>query len=234
METMKERIERFVGSGYGNGSGSGSGYGYGNGYGSGSGYGNGNGYGSGSGSGYGNGYGSGYGSGSGSGSGYGYGLISFNGEKVYYIDDVATVLRSARGNVAHGYIVNEDLTTAPCVVVKDGEGHFAHGETLKQASKSLEAKILQDMDEDERIERFLSHFEASKKYKGREFYEWHHILTGSCEFGRNAFVKDHGVDLDAEYTVKYFLDLTAGAYGGDVIRRIRDRITKGGSDANEE
>ena len=181
--------------------------------------GSGSGYGDGSGSGSGSGYGYGYGSGSGDGDG----LKAFNGQPVYYIDNIPTVILNVHLNVAKGYIVNGDLTTSPCFIVKDNEGHYAHGETIEDARKSLEEKILEGMDEDERIEKFTEQFDASKTYKGSEFYEWHHILTGSCEFGRNAFVKDHGIDLEKEYTVKYFLEITANSFGGETIRKLQER-----------
>ena len=164
------------------------------------------------------------GSGDGYGSGYGD-LKSFNGHPVHYIDDVPTVILNARLNVAKGYIVNGDLTTSPCYVVKDNEGRFAHGETLEEARQSLEAKIMEGMDEEERIEKFVERFDRSKTYKGTEFYEWHHTLTGSCTFGRDAFVKDHGLDLEKEYTVAYFLEITANSFGGDTIRKLQERYS---------
>lgn len=107
------------GYGYDSGNGDGDGDGYGSGYGSGSGYGDGSGYGSGNGSGYGDGYGNGDGSGNGS----GYGIKSFNGEKVYRIDGVNTIIHSVRGNTAHGEIVNDDLTLTQCYIVKQ-DGFF--------------------------------------------------------------------------------------------------------------
>lgn len=164
------------------------------------------------------------GSGYGHGSGYGDGLIEFNYDKVNYIDGIATVIKQVHGNLAKGYIVNQDLTTAPCYIAKDNEGRFAHGETFEQARKSLEKKAMEDMDEEERIDKFLENFDTSKSYKGKEFYDWHHILTGSCEFGRNSFVKNNGIDLDKEYSVEYFLSITESCYGGEVIKKIIKRI----------
>lgn len=89
------------------GYGSGSGYGYGDGYGYGSGYG----------------YGGGYGYGSGDGSGDGSGIKSFNGEQIYRIEGVNTLIHSVRGNIAHGAILNGDLTLTPCYIVKQ-DGFF--------------------------------------------------------------------------------------------------------------
>ena len=236
MSARAEKIKAFLavssgygygyGSGYGDGSGDGSGYGYGSGYGDGSGYGSGSGSGYGDGSGYGYGYGdgdgdgSGYGYGSGYGDGDGYGVKFFNGDPVHTIDDVPTILRHVRGNVAHGAILNLDLTTTPCYVVRQ-DNRFAHGETLAEAMEALRDKLFEDMPEEERIAAFLRETEDGKAYPAQYFYGWHHRLTGSCDMGRRQFARDHGIDVEnATMTLREFLALTKNAYGGDVIRKV--------------
>ncbi len=201
------------GDGYGSGDGSGDGSGYGDGSGSGSGYG----YGYGSGSGYGSGYG--YGSGDGYGDGSGDGIKSFNGEPVYRIDGVNTLIRSVRGNTAHGAILNSDLMLTLCYIVKQ-DGFFAHGETLREAMEALREKLFEDMPEDERIDTFLRETDREKAYPTQYFYGWHHRLTGSCDMGRKQFARENGVDLEhGMMTLTEFLELTKNAYGGDVIRK---------------
>ena len=221
--TLDDKVKAFLtgnssdGSGYG--SGSGSGYGYGDGSGYGYGYGDGSGSGSGDGYGDGSGYGHGDGSGSGSGSGYGDGIKRFNRETVYQIDGVNTLIRSVRGNTAHGVIVNADLTLTTCYIVKQ-ENVFAHGETLRGAMEALRDKLFEDMPEDERIDTFLRETDREKTYPTQYFYNWHHRLTGSCDMGRKQFARDHGVDLEhGMMTMAEFLELTKNAYGGDVIRK---------------
>ena len=236
--TLDDKVKAFLsvssgygyGSGYGDGSGYGSGYGdgygYGYGSGSGSGYGDGDGDGYGYGSGYGYGDGYGYGSGYGDGYGYGYGdgIKSFNGEPVYRIDGVNTLIHSVRGNTAHGAIVNDDLTLTPCYIVKQ-DGFFAHGETLREAMEDLRDKLFEDMPEDDRIEMFLSETDREKTYPTQYFYDWHHRLTGSCDMGRKQFAHDHGVDLEhGMMTLTEFLELTKDAYGGDVIRKVISKM----------
>ena len=159
-------------------------------------------------------------SGSGSGSGYGSGIKSFNGEPTYRIDGVNTLIRSVRGNTAHGAIVNNDLTLTPCYIVKQ-ENVFAHGETLREAMEALREKLFEDMPENERIEMFLRETDCGKTYPTQYFYNWHHRLTGSCDMGRKQFARDHGVDLEhGMMTLMEFLELTKDAYGGDVIRKV--------------
>ena len=172
------------------------------------------------------GYGFGYGYGYGDGSGYGDGITSLAGRPVHMIDGVATILRSVRGNVAHGAILRRDLTTEECYVAKQG-GFFAHGRTLAKAMEALREKLFEDMPEEARIAAFLKETEDEKRYPAQHFYDWHHRLTGSCDMGRRAFAREHGIDVaGGTMTLREFLELTKDAYGGDVIRRVAAALDK--------
>lgn len=230
MEAIEKDIERFLAVGYGDGSGSGSGSGYSSGSGSGSGDCSGYGYSSGSGcdygdgSGYGDGYGSGDGSGygdgdgSGSGDGYGNGVKELSGHKVYDIDRVSTLIYAVRGNVAKGAVLGRDLKLKDCWIAKR-DNFFAHGDTLHEAVEAVEAKWRENRPLDERIAEFLKTHPALDEEYG-DLFEWHHILTGSCEFGRRQWCEEHGYKPTDSITLRMFLTETAGAYGGDVIRQV--------------
>ena len=197
--------------------------------GSGSGFGSGSaGYGGGSGSGEGSndsftyeGYG--YGNGSGSGYGSGDGLKSINKQKIYIIDGVNTIIKSIHNNIARGYIVNNDFTFKKCYIAK-GQNKFAHGETIKEALRDLEIKIIKGIDTEEVIEKFTNKFtDYTKKYKASDFYQWHNYLTGSCEMGREVFAQEHNIDIEEDkITVQEFIDLTKNSYGGEIIQRLAE------------
>lgn len=176
-------------------------------------------------SGYGSGCGEGSGSGYGEGSGSGYGIKRINGMKVYRIDGLLTVITRVKLALAKGFILNRDLTLTPCYIAK-WDGYFAHGKTVKEAEKALQEKIFENMDTEEAIGRFLCTFKKDEKYKGQDFFLWHHYLTGSCEMGRRAFVRDRGLDLEAYYTVEEFLELCKNSYGGDIIKQLQERFKK--------
>ena len=220
---MEDRIKQFLNIGYDSGYGYGSGSG--DGYGSGSGDGSGDGSGSGSGSGYGSGdgYGSGSGDGSCSGSGYGSGsgVKSINGNSIYVVDNIPTIITNVKGNLAKGFILQSDLSLTPCFIVKENN-QFSHGNTLHEAFESLQEKLYDDSTEEERILKFKEHFSNfSKKYSAKDLFIWHHVLTGSCKAGREAFCKDKGIDVDNDrFTVYEFIELTKNSYGGDIIRRL--------------
>ena len=138
-----------------------------------------------------------------------------------------TVIEQVRGNLAKGFTINKDLTTTPCYIVKS-RNLFAHGATVKEAEKSLQDKIFDNMDIDEKIDVFLEQFNTTDKYPAKDFYEWHHKLTGSCEFGRKSFCKNNGIDLEnGTYTVKEFIEITKKDYGGKIIEQLEERM-KGG------
>ena len=98
---------------------------------------------------------------------------------------------------------------------------FAHGDTLKSAYNDAHGKYMSNMSEEDRIAEFIkAHPDASAEYPCEDLFRWHNTLTGSCEFGRRQFCKNNGIDLNGSYTVTFFLDITKGAYGGDVIRKV--------------
>ena len=167
-------------------------------------------------------YGYGYGYGNGSGNGNGNGIKSINGIDVVKVDGIPTIFTHIHRNVAKGYILEKNVELKPCYIVK-GNGYFAHGESLREAQNSLEEKIMDDLDIEEKITLFKEKFpDVNTKYPAREFYQWHHNLTGSCEMGRKSFAVSHGIDIENDMlTVTEFMDLTENAYCGEVIKELK-------------
>ena len=214
-----EAIEKFIKLGSGSGSGDGDGYGYcygdgsGSGDGDGSGYGDGDGSGSGDGSGYGDGYGDGY--------GYGDGFKSINNITIYKIDRINTGIHKVKNNIAKGFILNYDMTMTDCFIVKNNT-YFAHGSTIKEALKALNDKVFANLNVEEKIKEFKNKFtEYSKKYSAKLFFEWHYLLTGSCELGRMSFAKQKGIDIEKDkLSVLEFIELTKNEYSGEIIKQL--------------
>lgn len=204
MEDVKVREFLAVssGSGWGSGCGDGSGSGWGDGWGSGDGFG------------WDSGWGSGWGSGD--------GVKSINGNVVYDIDGVQTIISRVRNGIAKGFIPRGDLTLKPCYVVKRGDT-FAHGETLRAAMDALRDKLLENMPEEERIAEFIKTHEWGKVYPDKDYFEWHHRLTGSCEMGRMEFARERGLEsLDGSRTVEEFIKLCENSYGGSTIKKLKE------------
>ena len=218
MESVKKFVAVSSGSGFG--SDNGSGYDYGSGFGSDNGSGYDYGYGYGSGSGFGSDNGSGYDYGNGYGNGNGYGIASFDGRDVHLIDDVQTIITAVFGNVAKGYILENDLTLTPCFVAKSGNT-FAHGNTLKEAIDALHEKLFDDMPEEDRIAEFFKTHSPGVKYPAKDLFVWHNRLTGSCEAGRMSFARSHDIDLENDaFTIEEFVSLCKDSYGGETIKKL--------------
>lgn len=226
-----EDIRRFLSanSGCGDGNGCGYGFGYGGGLGSGIGCGDGDscnfndsgiGCGDGNGSGDKNGYCYCYGYGSG-------GIKTFRGSQVYLIDGIPTIISSIKGDLARGAILRDDLIPVPCWIAKRGD-FFAHGETTHSAFAAAEAKYRQHLPIEDRIKAFIAaHPDPDAAYG--DLFEWHHTLTGSCEFGRKEWCERNGLKPDDSITLKEFFRLTVNEYGGAVIRRVEKMYLQPGN-----
>lgn len=154
------------------------------------------------------------------GDGYGDGIKELNGDNVYLIDGIQTIIKSVRGNIAQGFILNSDLTLQPCYIVKE-QNYFAHGDTLHDAFTSLQEKLYDDSTEEERIEAFVKEFpDYDTPYPNRDLFAYHHVLTGSCRMGRESFCKDKGINLDGSTTVRDFVSLTKDSYGSETIHKL--------------
>lgn len=140
------------------------------------------------------------------------------------IDGVATIITQIALSLAKGFVLQGDFTLIPCYIVK-GNGYFAHGETRNKAQAALQEKIFENMDTDEAIEKFVETFKKDVKYSGKDFFEWHHYLTGSCKMGRESFVRDRGLSLSDTYTVNEFIAICENAYGGNVIKQLKERYS---------
>lgn len=227
--SIQQPIYGSCASDYGSSDCSGCGYGYG----SGQGYvsKDGNGFGSSHGSGYSNFFGYGFGCECGrgfdKGDGYDEGsycdnILTFNGNIVDNVDMLPTIIIQVKNNFAKGYIVKDDLTLESCYIAKVGN-FFAHGKTLKDAVSDAVKKQGKNMPIEERIKKFVETFGSlDSEHTGKEYYDWHHILTNSCQMGRYKFCEAHDINLSKKYTVKYFLDITKNSYGNNIIKLVRE------------
>lgn len=154
---------------------------------------------------------------------FGYGIKSINGYDIYIVDSLPTIFTHIHGKVAKGYMVERNVCLRSCYIVK-GNGYFAHGATLAEAQEALEGKITDNMGVDEKIKLFKEKFpDVDKKYSVKDFYQWHHNLTGSCEMGRKSFAANHSINIETDVmTVKEFINLTENAFCGEIIRQLKE------------
>lgn len=169
---------------------------------------------------YGRGRGSGYGSGDGSGHASGSGHACGYRIKGYFaIDNIlCKLLNQKRGS----YKV-ETFPQRKICYLADYQGEIAHGDTLREAQEEAKRKYFSGLTFEENKKRFLQEFEKKQKLSGKDLYEWHGILTGSCKFGRDRFCEQHNIDLRKKYTLREFVEIVKDDFGGDKIKQLLER-----------
>ena len=133
---------------------------------------------------------------------------------------MSTAITAVHGNYAQGFTIKYNSIKVPCYIARV-DNSFAHGETLRQALEDATAKALQAKPIEERIaDTVKAHPDPNEIIPNTELFKLHNILTGSCEFGRKQFCEQHGISLDNAMTMCRFMEMTANAYGGEVIRQL--------------
>ena len=107
------------------------------------------------------------------------------------------------GNCKKAYIAKDDNV-------------FAHGETLKDARKSLLYK-LSDRDTSPFKDWKLTDVKSKK-----ELIRAYRAITGACEFGTKQFCES--VKLPAKATVAKAIELTKGQYGNETFKKFFEEL----------
>ncbi len=152
-----------------------------------------------------------------------HGFKTFNKQPVYYVDNIPCIFLSIVNNVAKVSVIKDDMSTVKMYIAKSNN-LFAHGDTKEQALRSVNEKAFASLSFEERKSEFIKLFKKDGTYPARHFFEWHHLLTGSCESGRMMFVKTHNIDLEAGMSTITFLNLTKNEYNGKIIEEILNTL----------
>lgn len=151
-------------------------------------------------------------------------VLTYNGEPVYVVDGIPCVFKTVHDVWAKVDVINRKDFTARTAFIGKCKGFFAHGETLRKALQDAKAKYFRNIDfesKKEELKRLFSR-SADKKLPVSILYEWHGILTGSCRFGRDEFMRTHALKDDDRLTLNEFVDLTAAHFGGDKIQKLTE------------
>ena len=127
------------------------------------------------------------------------------------VDGIFSVLDSHHGNV---WKVHQIGSKKHIFIVTDGEYHYAHGETIKEARKDLiYKKCDRDKSEYKRLtlESVLTFEQAIECYR---------VITGACEVGtkyfcENILAKENKKD---KYTIREIIHLTENQYGNNIFK----------------
>ena len=133
----------------------------------------------------------------------------WNGRKYIKIDGMFSVVDSSHGNVFHVHQLGKSKST---YVVTDGESHWAHGDSLKEARADLIYKI-NDRDTSEyaklNLDDTMTFEEAIAAYR---------TITGACAAGTRDYVENRLPKPHKEkYTVREMIELTKGEYQAETF-----------------
>ena len=134
----------------------------------------------------------------------------WNGRHYIKADGEFTVVDAHRGNV---YRVHYLGKSEQLYLVTDGEGHWAHGKTLREAKADLIYKV---------IDRDTSSYKGlplDTELPFAELVAMYRTITGACAAGTRNFVENRLPQPRKErYTIAEMLRLTEGEYGSDRIK----------------
>ncbi|MBQ2703158.1 MAG: hypothetical protein IJF63_04785, partial [Alistipes sp.] len=143
-------------------------------------------------------------------------LREWRGRKFIQADGIFQQLIERKGNVCHVKNIGSDKIT---YLVTDGNGKWAHGETIKEAKDDLIYKI-SDRDKS-KYESWTTQTEVSFE----EAIEAYRVITGACAAGTKGFVSSLP-QLKDRYTIAEVIELTKGQYGHDEFVKFFNANTK--------
>lgn len=141
-----------------------------------------------------------------------YNPLQWNAGGKTYIkaDGIFSVVDSHKGNVWRTHRIGKDETL---YIVTDGEGHYAHGKTLKEAKADLIFKI------NDRDTSSYKNLSLDDEISFEEAIAMYRTITGACSAGTKDFIESRLPKPHKErYTIREVVDLTDGEYGSEKLK----------------
>lgn len=133
----------------------------------------------------------------------------WSNSKFIKVDGIFAEKVSRHGNVWEVKKINGAKTF---FIVTDGNGKYAHGDTIQEAKKDLIYKI-SNRDKSE-----YENLSLDSELTFEEAIECYRVITGACSFGTKDFVENHLGEKKGMYTVQEMIDLTRGRYGNETFK----------------
>ena len=128
-----------------------------------------------------------------------------------------TCITHVNGRYAVGFTIKDNSVKVPCFIARV-ENFFAHGENLHEAFDAAYDKEMEAKPVEQRVAEVVKkHPDPTKEIPNKELFNLHHVLTGSCEFGRRQFCERYGIDLEGSMTMEDFCKITSNDYGKEAI-----------------
>lgn len=128
------------------------------------------------------------------------------GREFLHVDGILSEVIEKKGNVYH---VKNGVNEPISYVITDGNGHWAHGETLEDAKEDLIFKI---------SKRDKSEYESltlDSELPYNEAIDCYRVITGACRTGTRDYIEHRLPNPRKEkYTIGEMIELTKDEYGG--------------------
>lgn len=138
-------------------------------------------------------------------------------DNIINIDSIFLQTINISDNIAH--CIN--LSNGEDVYIAKQDSIWALGKTERAAQLMLKRKIFYSKSVDEHILDFVNKFSADEIHTTDEWIKIHHEYMGSCGIGAYQFIKQNNIKRYNKYTTLQFLDIVDGAYGGDIVSKIK-------------
>ena len=155
------------------------------------------------------------------------GLISFNGNKLYIVDNYLLYITNIHEPWANGEIIKNDLTTQSCYIGKVNDKYVVSNTLHDGLDKLREVISVTENNEKDTAKAFvIAHPCYEEEYDWEEMVSWHKLIKQSCDDGRKNFslysnkenfkkttpkklielMKNYGVTRLATYMEEYYLE----------------------------
>ena len=139
------------------------------------------------------------------------GAYLFENENGKYIeaDDIFGKILEQKGNVYHIDMYGGGEIT---YLITNGEGYWAHGDTLEEAKDDLIFKMT------DRDKSYYEGLSLNSELSFEDAIACYRVITGACSFGTKDFIENRlGENKKDKYTIKEIITLTKGEYGGETF-----------------
>jgi hypothetical protein len=131
----------------------------------------------------------------------------FEWDKYILCDDRFSEVISKKGNVWKLKNIGKDKIY---YLVTDGNGNYAHGDSIKQAKDDLIYKI------SNRDVSQYHNIDLDKKFSFVECITMYRCITGSCSTGVRNFIETNGIKKQS-YSVNDIIGITKNNYGNEIF-----------------
>ena len=132
----------------------------------------------------------------------------YKGREYIKVDDIFSQVVAHKGNVWH---IRQIGSKKMQYLVTDGEGRWAHGDSIQQAKADLVYKI-----SERNTEKYRS-MTPDTRLTFAEAVECYRVITGACEAGTKGFVQSLGDKVKDHYTIAEMIEVTKGQYGNSTF-----------------